>query len=666
VGTAAQCIAQGVREADQAIAELNARQGPSADVRADAIRVGAPARRPWPRVGPLQLVELYLDRASDAWRALKLQADAAPGAYALADTLAFGPGALRQPLDGGYRGTSHDYIRALGERGPAGEALIAYTVDTRRRARAEQVRHPVQQGLLRSLVAEASNDRSRDEQIGRTLFQLLVPPELGPFLGDTREMLLQVDPTTAAIPWELLDTEPAGSTAQPPWAVRCKLVRTLTTVDHRRTPHDAGADAHVLVIGEPRADPVRYPALPGARAEARAVCALLRRPGALPAAQVVGLVPDDDTTPGADARTVVNALMERPWRIVHIAGHGMPPEDVDTGSADRGPAAASPAAADAGHQGDSPAVQPRGVVLDGDSFLGPREVRSMRSVPELVFVNCCHLAGRSAGQVLAEPRYDRARFASGVAEALIETGVRCVVAAGWAVDDDAAAAFAAAFYEALLRGARFIDASAHAREAARAFGGNTWAAYQCYGDPDWMLRHGTPDAQAPAASLADEYAGVTSPPALALALETLAVQLVHQGHDPAAARARIRHLQARFDGLWGRIGAVAEAFGLAWEAAGEPAHAVDAWRRAAAADDGSASLQVLSRLATALARQAVADARAGRPADARAAIAEAQRLSARVAAVAPGVARRAVRPQVRRLAREVRRLAGDTAEAGPG
>jgi two-component system sensor histidine kinase RegB len=36
----------------------------------------------------------------------------------------------------------------------------------------------------------------------------------------------------------------------------------------------------------------------------------------------------DDTAPGADARTVVNALMERPWRIVHVAGHGMPPDTV--------------------------------------------------------------------------------------------------------------------------------------------------------------------------------------------------------------------------------------------------------------------------------------------------------------------------------------------------
>jgi len=35
------------------------------------------------------------------------------------------------------------------------------------------------------------------------------------------------------------------------------------------------------------------------------------------------------------------------------------------------------------------------------------------------------------------------------------------------------------------------------RLAAYALGGNTWAAYQCYGDPDWQFRWETADAQRP-------------------------------------------------------------------------------------------------------------------------------------------------------------------------
>ena len=114
----------------------------------------------------------------------------------------------------------------------------------------------------------------------------------------------------------------------------------------------------------------------------------------------------------------------------------------------------------------------------------------MRTVPELVFVNCCHLGARRRRQLLNT--YDRAEFASGVAGALIEIGVRCVVAAGWAVDDDAARVFAEAFYGSLLRGNRFIDAVGEARKAAyrHSPNQNTWAAYQCYGDPDWVFRQG--------------------------------------------------------------------------------------------------------------------------------------------------------------------------------
>src|SRR5205085_11230677 len=106
--------------------------------------------------------------------------------------------------------------------------------------------------------------------------------------------------------------------------------------------------------------------------------------------------------------------------------------------------------------------------------------------------------------------------AGGVAEELIEIGVRCVVAAGWAVDDAAASAFATTFYASLLGGRRFLDAVGDARKAARTYGGNTWAAYQCYGDPDWMFRADTPDAQRP--SLEDQFQGVVSASSLARAV----------------------------------------------------------------------------------------------------------------------------------------------------
>src|SRR6185436_3337371 len=125
---------------------------------------------------------------------------------------------------------------------------------------------------------------------------------------------------------------------------------------------------------------------------------------------------------------VLNVLFDRSrvWRIVHIAGHGEPAVGSDGG----------------------------GVVLSA-GFLSAKEIKALRIIPELVFVNCCYLAARDASQLL-KADYDRARFAAGVAEELITVGVRCVIAAGWAVDDAAASAFASTFYRALLRGERFL------------------------------------------------------------------------------------------------------------------------------------------------------------------------------------------------------------------
>src|SRR6185436_14080757 len=198
--------------------------------------------------------------------------------------------------------------------------------------------------------------------------------------------------------------------------------------------------APILVIGEPAA-PDAYPPLPGAYREAKAVVECLSAAGADVATRVEKVMADTENGPKPIARTVINALLSDDWRVIHVAGHGaLPTRD----------------------------GRPGGVVLSDDTFLGPQEIEAMRVVPELVFVNCCHLGAFPAKALL----YDRAGFASGVARKLIDIGVRCVVAAGWAVDDGAAQAFATTFYTALLQGERFIDAIARARTTARESDGN--------------------------------------------------------------------------------------------------------------------------------------------------------------------------------------------------
>ncbi len=135
-------------------------------------------------------------------------------------------------------------------------------------------------------------------------------------------------------------------------------------------------------------------------------------------------------------------------------------------------------------------------------------------------------------------------------------------------------------------------------------GGNTWAAYQCYGDPDWYFVQNVSDAQRPTPSLADEFASVASPKSLVLALETLAVGSKYQKAAAQGQRTKIRHLDARFGQRWRDIGEVGEAFGRAWDAAGDRAAAIAWYAQALGTNDGTASLKVVEQLGNLRARQA--------------------------------------------------------------
>jgi hypothetical protein len=535
----------------------------------------------WPLITRLVIVEWYLDRAAEAWRGLRLLAQANPRAYVIDERITSGVGPLRRQPESGYRGADYDLISISG---PA-DGKIAFALDTRR-ARSEVRAQHTQPALVRKLVERAATARSSDPRLGHTLFQLLVPLELKPFLSGTDRAVLKLDARTAPIPWELLDTDPAdGSTlaagALRPWSIRTQLLRTLTTATFRNNPLDANAEDAVLVIGAPNTEGTAYPPLEGAKREAQAVVRLLAGPGGIAPPLLVPLVEDNPFD------EIIGALMARPYRIVHVAGHGAPQQYSEDGSA---------------------LLSSGGVVLSEGVFLGPDEIEKLETVPELVFVNCCHLGGHDAKQTLSVDQ--PVAFAAGVADALIQIGVRCVVAAGWAVDDDAAEIFATSFYAALLAGRPFIEAVAQAREDTwqRTPQSKTWAAYQCYGDPNWTFRRATGDAQAaPARATPDPRGGaggvaegIASAAGLALVLEDLAIRTRHASGKVAAqqdkARAQLRELQDQHGEFFGGMGAVAEAFGVAWEAAQDRDAAIAWYGRALRANDASASVKAHEQL----------------------------------------------------------------------
>lgn len=573
----AQQIVKGVLEANQAIDDINL-----------AFNEGSADRR-WPMVSHLRLVELYSSRATDAWLALNDLARDSGTRISVQSQVKTGTGAMKRLGQHGYRGTSSDMLSALA---PDDNSSIRYTVATQR-ARTEVSAQSTQARLVKQLVHNASNETHQDPRLSLTLFKLLMPEAVQTIVNGASELLLELDDSTAGIPWELLDSkarrissEREDSQQNLPWAIRCKLIRKLQLSNFRNQPFDAHRESSVLIIGEPDCDPEKYGRLPGARQEARAIRDELVESDVVDSSKIKSLIGQEGEgkevyRPGTVE--ILTTLLNEEWRIVHIAGHGEPPTMPEPGDADRHRQANS---------GE------HGVVLSDRTFLGPNEIKGVGAVPELVFMNCCHLASSDSESLLKRVeahRYDRAEFAAGIARNLIEIGVKCVVAAGWAVEDNAAKLFATTFYAQLIEGERFCDAVAEARKSALRMGGNTWAAYQCYGDPDWTLtskrrRSGT------GKNRFREFDDIGTVEALVVELENIRTRGENPNRKFVELTDALNELHRRFDKRWSERGMVAEAFADAWAAVGNMDAAIKWYENARNAVDGRGSVRASERL----------------------------------------------------------------------
>jgi hypothetical protein len=160
-----------------------------------------------------------------------------PGRYEIGDEVKPGTGPLARTADSGYRGAAFDFISVEAKPDKDGTPLISYTLDTKR-ARSE-VRGQRAQRPAHRPYATASNGAIRDVQLRRRLFDLLIPVEIEPYLAfGSGEMQIELDPQTAKIPWELLDTTRGGDN-ELPWAIRVKLLRKLRIKEFRERVADA-------------------------------------------------------------------------------------------------------------------------------------------------------------------------------------------------------------------------------------------------------------------------------------------------------------------------------------------------------------------------------------------------------------------------------------------
>jgi hypothetical protein len=307
-----------------------------------------------------------------------------------------------------------------------------------------------------------------------------------------------------------------------PLALQLAVVRQLQAPRYRQRLRQT-TDRAAYVIGNPSSEgffdrfvgaggPIStgLASLDGARREAESVLSLLRQ----------SAYACEDSIQEENAVDVINKLYRHPYRLLHIAGHGVFEHPT--------------------HQGE----RRSGVVLAGGLLLTAAEIEAMEVVPDLVFLNCCHLGTVKREAVAFN------RLAASVAGQLIEMGVRAVVACGWAVDDAAALAFAEAFYTAMLRGIPFGNAVFLARKAAHATlpDSTTWGAYQAYGDPDYRLEEPLSstrqDPDGAAADAGVERLSWVTPLELIDRLQQLEVRVRHDTSQPSARQLLLAELEA--------------------------------------------------------------------------------------------------------------------------
>ena len=339
-----------------------------------------------------------------------------------------------QPLQA--RGVG-DFQRIEARRGERSEVQSITFVHSGPGAAASRLDHEILWARATELSQGLTASSRFDRDAVRALRDYVLPSVVAASLDRGPDAQIAVDRVTAAIPWEAFVL--AGARAE--LTGRTALLRQLIDVGEPVAARSV-EERRALVVRSPKPAGDQWPALAGVEPEARAVASTLAGAG-YEVAETDG------------PWTEVVAALTRPAQILHLVGHGAWEPQKQEGT---------------------------GFVTSDGAVLGRAQLRSLRRAPPaLVFINACSL-GRLDGQ--------RGAFAADLASFLIsEVGVAVVIAAGWSIGDDAAVAFARTLYERLVDGAPLRLAVAAARVAAISASPRdaTWAAYQCYGDPEFVL-----------------------------------------------------------------------------------------------------------------------------------------------------------------------------------
>jgi len=314
-----------------------------------------------------------------------------------------------------------------------------------RQANSSRQKNYVNLELARYIANEMSTQHKWNEEDSKVIFEMLLPNQYKDFIRNHRNIEWKLNEGAASFPWEMFHDFTFGNK---PTFTESGLIRQLYSTDAEIRPALV-RQKNALVIGNPLfKEGGELQDLPGAKIEAETVITMLKEQKFRVTAKI-----EEGPLP------IIKALFSKKYKILHIASHGL--YDVENGRV--------------------------GIAIGDGQLLTPATINQLSAIPEFVFVNCC-FSGTTDFKDEAYAR-ERNSLAANIGTQLIKMGVKAVVVAGWAVDDNAAKLFAETLYSQLLDGVGFGDAVKKARYDCYTeyplF--NTWGAYQCYGDQFYKL-----------------------------------------------------------------------------------------------------------------------------------------------------------------------------------
>jgi pimeloyl-ACP methyl ester carboxylesterase len=313
--------------------------------------------------------------------------------------------------------------------------------------------------------SRVSSSRTWLAERGRGVAKLLLPPEIQQGMLEYRDRPLTVvhDASASKIPWETLNLERAEE--------RGKDSAWFPAEGAGMNRHYAAANLSVakwlerrrldetldlLLVVNPTGD------LGGTLDEAERIEQLAARNQGIRVTKLEG--------EAATRERLLREFASGNYDVIHYAGHAF---------------------------FDPQAPSRSGIICHENQVLSGADLAVLPSLPALAFFNACESArtrsrgARKRATARAAPAKrvrDRIDENVGLAEAFLRGGIANYVGTYWPVGDAAAAAFAAAFYGALLAFKSVGDAVQAGRAAARSESPVDWADYVHYGSADFTLK----------------------------------------------------------------------------------------------------------------------------------------------------------------------------------